>query len=86
MLSDKKLLTRAHQELCLSTHALFLEAYGDDELAHGQYQEWQRGFQATVKNKRISEREERDKIASVLLPLQVKAYVIVRLAERCNVH
>jgi hypothetical protein len=54
-------------------------------LAERQYQEWQRYYYAIVRNKQIETRatltrEENDKIASDLLPLQVKAYIIVRLA------
>lgn len=85
LLNDKKLLTRAHQQLCMSTRALFVAAYGDDELALEHYGVWERQTNAIARSKQINDRstltrEEWDRIASDLLPLQVKAYAIVRLA------
>lgn len=49
-------------------------------IAQQAYEEWRRSFRATVANKHVIDRHESDRIGSTLLPLQVKAYIIVRLA------
>jgi len=77
LVHDKKLLARAHRELCMATCALFAAAYDDEDDARKHYDTWRTQFQAIVKNSTSVDREE---IGSSLLPLQVKCYILLRLA------
>lgn len=77
LVHDKKLLARAHKEMCMSTYAIFLCAYDDEADARKHYDTWRTQFQAIAKNKVVTDRDE---VASSLLPLQVKCHILLRLA------
>jgi len=80
VLNDPKLLERAHKELMRSTQMLFLEAYeGDDGEARYKLLEWQQYTAAVARNK---PRAQFDALASIALPLQVRAHIVCELAKK----